>query len=200
MSKPPVNVCWLRRDLRLHDHHALDQALQARRPVLLLFVFDQNILSRLSDKADKRVTFIHQTLSRLNEELCRFNSSIYVAHDTPLHAFQQLLEKFEVKEVFANHDYEPYAVSRDQEIKDFLKNRQVGFHTFKDQVIFEKSEVMKPDGKPYTVFTPYSRLWKMRYFQIGEQRFLSEEKLSGLLKTEIFPVPTLEAMGLEEAA
>ena len=200
MYKPTINICWLRRDLRLHDHHASDQSLQAGRPVLLLFIFDQNILSQLSDKADKRVTLIHQTLSRLNEELRRFNSSIYVAHDTPLHIFQQLLEKFEVKEVFANHDYEPYAVSRDQEIKDFLKNRQVGFHTFKDQVIFEKSEVMKPDGKPYTVFTPYSRLWKMRYFQIGEQRFLSEEKLSGLLKTEIFPVPTLEAMGFEEAA
>ena len=198
MSKPTINVCWLRRDLRLHDHHALDQALQAGRPVLLLFIFDQNILSQLSDKADKRVTFINQTLSRLNEELRPFNSSIYVVHDTPLHAFQQLLEKFEIKEVFANHDYEPYAVSRDQEIKGFLKNRQVGFHTFKDQVIFEKSEVMKPDGKPYTVFTPYSRLWKMRYFQTGEQQFLSEEKLSGLLKTETFPVPTLEAMGFEE--
>lgn len=198
MSKPTINICWLRRDLRLHDHHAFDQALQAGLPVLLFFIFDQKILSQLSDKADKRVTFIHQTLSRLNEELRPFNSSIYVVHDTPLHAFQQLLEKFEIKEVFANHDYEPYAVSRDQEIKGFLKNRQVGFHTFKDQVIFEKSEVMKPDGKPYTVFTPYSRLWKMRYFQTGEQRFLSEEKLSGLLKTETFPVPTLEAMGFEE--
>lgn len=198
MSKPTINICWLRRDLRLHDHHAFDQALQAGLPVLLFFIFDQKILSQLFDKADKRVTFIHQTLSRLNEELRPFNSSIYVVHDTPLHAFQQLLEKFEIKEVFANHDYEPYAVSRDQEIKGFLKNRQVGFHTFKDQVIFEKSEVMKPDGKPYTVFTPYSRLWKMRYFQTGEQRFLSEEKLSGLLKTETFPVPTLEAMGFEE--
>lgn len=199
MYKPTINICWLRRDLRLHDHHALDQSLQAGRPVLLLFIFDQNILSQLSDKADKRVTLIHQTLSRLNEELRRFNSSIYVAHDTPLHIFQQLLEKFEVKEVFANDDYEPYAVSRDQEIKVFLQNKHVGFHTFKDQVIFEKSEVMKPDGSPYTVFTPYSRLWKKRYFQTGEQRFLSEEKLSGLLKTETFPVPTLEAMGFEEA-
>lgn len=200
MQKPTINVCWLRRDLRLHDHHALDQALQAGLPVLLLFIFDKNILSQLSDNADKRVTFIHQTLSRLNEELRRFNSSICVVHDTPLHAFQQLLEKFEVKDVFANHDYEPYAVSRDQEISNLLSNNHIGFQTFKDQVIFEKSEVMKPDGSPYTVFTPYSRLWKKRYFQIGEQRFLSEEKLSGLLKTEIFPIPPLEAMGFEEAA
>src|SRR5690554_603816 len=199
MQKPTINVCWLRRDLRLHDHHALDQALQAGLPVLLLFIFDKNILSQLSDNADKRVTFIHQTLSRLNEELRRFNSSICVVHDTPLHTFQQLLEKFEVKEVFANHDYEPYAVTRDQEISGFLSSNHIRFHTFKDQVIFEKSEVMKPDNSPYTVFTPYSRLWKKRYFQIGEQRFLSEEKLSGLLKTEIFPIPPLEAMGFEEA-
>src|SRR5690554_2821599 len=199
MQKPTINVCWLRRDLRLHDHHALDQALQAGLPVLLLFIFDKNILSQLSDNADKRVTFIRQTLSRLNEEMRRFNSSIYVAHDTPLHAFQQLLEKFEVKEVFANHDYEPYAIARDQEIRDFLQQKQIGFHTVKDQVIFEKSELLKADGIPYTVFTPYSRLWKTRYFKIGEQRFLSEEKLSRLLKTETFPVPTLEAMGFKEA-
>src|SRR5690554_5489699 len=178
MPKPTINVCWLRRDLRLHDHHALDQALQAGLPVLLLFIFDQNILSQLSDKADKRVIFIHQTLSRLTEELRQYNSSVCVVHDTPLHAFQQLLETFEVKEVFANHDYEPYAVSRDQEISGFLSNNQFGFYTFKDQVIFEKSEVMKPDGSPYTVFTPYTRLWKKRYFQIGKKRFLSEEKLS----------------------
>src|SRR5690554_3114573 len=153
MSKPTINVCWLRRDLRLHDHHALDQALQAGLPVLLLFIFDHHILSRLSDKADKRVTFIHQTLSRLNEELRRFDSSIYVLHDKPLQAFQRLLEEFEVKAVFANHDYEPYAISRDQEVSDFLRNKHIGFHTFKDQVISEKSEVMKANGSPYTVFT-----------------------------------------------
>src|SRR5690606_22669530 len=166
---------------------------------LLLFIFDHHILSRLSDKADKRVTFIHQTLSRLNEELRRFDSSIYVLHDKPLQAFQRLLEEFEVKAVFANHDYEPYAISRDQEVSDFLRNKHIGFHTFKDQVISEKSEVMKANGSPYTVFTPYSRLWKTRYLQTGEQRFLSEEKLSALLKTETFTVPTLEAMGFEEA-
>jgi deoxyribodipyrimidine photo-lyase len=200
MLKPTINVCWLRRDLRLHDHHALDQALQAGLPVLLFFIFDQNILSQLSDKADKRVTFIHQALSRLNEELRSFGSAIYSVHDTPHNAFQQLLEKFEVKEVFANHDYEPYAIARDQEIKGFLQNKHVGFHTFKDQVIFEKSEVLKSDGSPYTIFTPYSRLWKTGYFQIGEQRFLSEEKLLGLLKTEVIPVPKLEAMGFEQAA
>src|SRR5690606_31142237 len=134
MQKPTINVCWLRRDLRLHDHHALDQALQAGLPVLLLFIFDKNILSQLSDNADKRVTFIHQTLSRLNEELRRFNSSICVVHDTAVHAFPQMLEKFEVTEVFANQDYEPYAVSRDQKISNLLSNNHMGFQTFKDQV------------------------------------------------------------------
>lgn len=199
MSKPTINVCWLRRDLRLHDHHALDQALQAGNPVLLLFIFDQNILSKLSDTADKRVTFIHQTLSQLNDDLRRFESSIYVVHGTPLQAFQQLLDKFKVEDIFANHDYEPYAIARDQEIRYFAESRQIGFHTFKDQVIFEKSQILKSDGRPYTVFTPYSRLWKTRFFQTGARRFLSEEKLSGLFKTEAFPLPTLEAMGFDEA-
>ena len=199
MPKPTINVCWLRRDLRLHDHHALDQALQAGNPVLLLFIFDQNILSRLSDKADRRVTFIHQTLSRLNEELQSFGSCIYSLYDKPIHAFQQLLEKFEVEEVFANHDYEPYAVSRDQEISDFLRNNHIGFHTCKDQVIFEKAEVLKPDRSPYTVFTPYSRAWKSRYLQVGDVHHSSEEKLSGLWTAAPHSLPALETMGFEEA-
>jgi deoxyribodipyrimidine photo-lyase len=197
--KEIINVCWLRRDLRLHDHHALFQVLQAGKPVLLLFVFDQNILSQLSDKADKRITFIHQTLCRLNEELRRFNSSIYVAHDTPLRAFEQLFEKYEVEGVFANHDYEPYALLRDQEIRDFLQKKSIAFHTFKDQVIFEKSEVMKPDGKPYTVYSPYSRRWKQRYKEEGNRHYDSENRLSGLFQTAALPLPKLEDMGFEPA-
>lgn len=199
MQKQTINICWLRRDLRLHDHHALDQALQAGTPVLLLFIFDRNILSQLSDRHDKRVTFIHQTLSQLNKKLLQHHSSLYCVHDSPLHAFQQLLEKFEVKEVFVNHDYEPYAIARDGEIRDFLQEQEIGFHTFKDQVIFEKSEIMKPDGSQYTVFTPYSRLWKAHYLRIGDRYFSSEKKLPGLLQTAPFPIPALEAMGFEEA-
>src|SRR5690606_17457852 len=110
-----------------------------------------------------------------------------------------LLEKFEVKEVFVNHDYEPYAIARDGEIRDFLQEQEIGFHTFKDQVIFEKSEIMKPDGSQYTVFTPYSRPWKAQYLRIGDRYFSSEEKLSGLIHTTPFPIPALEAMGFEEA-
>lgn len=200
MPKPTVNICWLRRDLRLHDHHALDQALQAGLPVLVLFIFDQNILSQLSDRKDKRVNFIHQTLSQLDLALQGHGSSLYAVYETPLQAFQLLLEQYEVKEVFTNRDYEPYAVARDEQIGDFLQGQQVAFHTFKDQVIFEKSEVMKADGSPYTVFTPYSRVWKRQLLQIGEQQFSSEEKLSGLFQTASFSLPTLEDMGFEEAA
>jgi deoxyribodipyrimidine photo-lyase len=199
MQKQTVNICWLRRDLRLHDHHALDEALQAGRPVLLLFIFDRNILSQLSERRDKRVAFIHQTLFQLNRQLLQHHSSLYCVHDTPFQAFQQLLEKFEVKEVFVNHDYEPYAIARDGQIRDFLKEKEVGFHTFKDQVIFEKSEIMKPDGSQYTVFTPYSRVWKSHFFRIGDPYYPSEEKLSGLYQTTPFPIPALESMGFGEA-
>lgn len=198
-TKKEVNICWLRRDLRLHDHHALDQAFQGGKPVLLLFIFDKNILSQLSDKKDRRVTFIHQTLTELNKNLLKNNSSLYCIYDSPLNAFEHLLKEFEVKEVFTNQDYEPYALSRDEEIEKFLKKKQVYFHVFKDQVIFEKSEVMKADGKPYTVFTPYSRRWKEHYAKVGEEHFASEDKLSNSLQSVSYPIPSLESMGFKTA-
>lgn len=198
-SREAINICWLRRDLRLHDHRAMDEALQAGKPVLLLFIFDKNILSQLSEKQDKRVTLIHQTLTDLNRELLKNNSSLYCVHDTPLNAFQELLEKFDVTEVFTNRDYEPYAIARDQEVMQFLQEKGVGFSTFKDQVIFEKSEVMKVDGTPYTVFTPYSRVWKAHYAEVGDQHFYSEDRLSELLPTAPYTMPSLEAIGFEKA-
>lgn len=200
MSKSTINICWLRRDLRLHDHHALDQALQAGKPVLLVFVFDKNILTPLSDRKDKRVTFIHRTISSLNDQLRDYGSSIRCIHATPRQAFEQLLKEFEVSDVFANHDYEPYAIARDQEVEAFLKEKGIGFHTFKDQVIFERSEVIKSDQSPYTVFTPYSRTWKSKYLQLGEVRYPSEEKLSNLWSQPQHALPTLEAMGFEKAS
>src|SRR5690606_5213111 len=171
MTKPTVNICWLRRDIRLRDNHALYRALEAGRPVLLVFIFDKNILSKLSDPKDKRLTFIHQSLTRLNEELQRHQSALYCVYDTPLHAFQVLLNRFAVKEVFANHDYEPYALARDSEVKDLLHDNQVPFYTYKDQVIFEKSEIMKPDRSPFVVFTPYSNRWKQLYRETAGSYF-----------------------------
>ncbi len=146
--KKEISICWLRRDLRLSDNVALYHALKDKYTVLPVFIFDTNILEKLSDKKDKRVFFIYHSLEELNTILKDNGSALYVLHDTPLVAFEKICDGFSVKAVFTNHDYEPYATERDTAIGNFLKSKNIPFHTYKDQVIFEKSEVMKPDGLP----------------------------------------------------
>ena len=196
--KREVSICWLRRDLRLNDHAALHQALSSNYPVLLLFIFDPGILDKLSDKNDRRVTFIHQALRQLSRILRNNGSGLYVMHKPVQQAFEHLSDEFIVKGVYANHDYEPYAIDRDSKIKEVLENKGIPFYTYKDQVIFEKSEVMKSDGTPYTVFTPFSKRWKERYTQQKPDHYPSEALFTKYLKMDVFPFPSLETIGFEE--
>ena len=162
MSK--INIFWFRRDLRLHDNAGLYHALKSGLPVLPLFIFDKSILDKLENKKDARVTYIHQEIKRLSEELNALKSTILVKYGSPKKIWQELVSEYEIENVFTNHDYEPYAIKRDKNISDFLKSKNIGFRTYKDHVIFEKKEVVKNDGQPYTVFTPYSRKWKEKLF------------------------------------
>lgn len=195
-----VAICWLRRDLRLFDNAALYHAFQSGYPVLVIFIFDPEILETLPDKKDRRVAFIHQRLQELNKELISHGSSIAILHDLPKRAFQKLISESRVREVFANHDYEPYARRRDKEIKDLLAENGINFSSYKDQVIYEKHEVMKPDGTPYTVFTPYANKWKQRLHQEPIPEFASETLLHNLLKLETRELPSLESLGFEPVA
>ncbi|NBP68779.1 MAG: deoxyribodipyrimidine photo-lyase, partial [Cytophagia bacterium] len=145
-------IVWLRRDLRLQDNAALYYALKENETVLPLFIFDSAILDKLEDKADKRVAFIHQSLLQMQKELVALGSSLIVLHGNPV----DIYKKLNPKSVYTNHDYEPYALERDGAVNKILQDKGVTFKTFKDQLIFEKDEVLKDDGKPYTVFTPYS--------------------------------------------
>ena len=197
MKDAKISVCWFRRDLRLNDNAAMFHSLKSDYPVLPLFIFDKNILDQLSEKKDKRVSFIHQTLKGLDDQLKKSGSSFYIIHDTPLKAFEKICRTFEVKEVFTNHDCEPYAIERDQKIKEFLSKKNITFHACKDQVIFEKSEVMKPDGDPYTIFTPYSKVWKQKFHAEKIKSFPSEIFLDKLLKTKPFHFPSLKDIGFE---
>ncbi|NEU09729.1 deoxyribodipyrimidine photo-lyase [Flavihumibacter sp. R14] len=197
--KEQVSVCWLRRDLRLFDNAALYHALMSGHPVLLIFIFDTLILEKLPDKNDRRVSFIHQSLRNLQEALRERGSSLLILHGEPPACFEKLCSRFDVKNVFTNHDYEPYAIDRDAKIGSMLAGQAIPFRTFKDQVIFERSEVMKPDGSPYTVFTPYSRIWKQKYRSEPTPEFPSEEHLDALLKTALFPFPSLAELGFEKA-
>ncbi|MDE3253521.1 MAG: deoxyribodipyrimidine photo-lyase [Bacteroidota bacterium] len=158
--KPLVNLMWFRRDLRLTDNAALYQALQNDRPVIPVFIFDRNILDKLEDRSDKRVCFIHAAILAIQAELKSVGSSIEVYHGFPEKVFTELADTYDIGTVYTNHDYEPYAKQRDLSVKNLLAEKGVGFHTCKDQVIFEKEEVCKDDGKPYTVFTPYANKWK----------------------------------------
>ena len=155
-----INIFWFRRDLRLDDNAGLYHALKSGKPVLPIFIFDTNILGLLENKTDRRITFIHTALETIQEKLIKLGSSLQVFIDTPENAFKEVLSKYEIETVFTNHDYEPYARSRDKKIAAILKENNIDLLTYKDQVIFEKDEVIKDDGKPYTVFTPYSRKWK----------------------------------------
>jgi len=153
-----IAVFWFRRDLRLFDNTALYHALTSGFNVLPVFIFDKKIIKNLNP-VDKRVSFIYQAIQHLNEQLLPFKTSIQLYHGNPEDIFDQILAENNVNRVFANHDYEPYATERDLKIKKKLAEKGVLFQTYKDQVIFEKDEITKISGEPYTVYTPFSHKW-----------------------------------------
>jgi deoxyribodipyrimidine photo-lyase len=174
--------------------------LRNSEPVLPVFIFDKNILDDLEDEDDARVSFLHEVITGMQAQLGKMGSSMRVFYDTPINAFRLLIKEYSVSAVFANHDYEQYAIDRDREIANLLKESSIDFHTFKDQVIFEKSEVMKDDGTPYTVFTPYSRKWRSLLNNFYLQSYLSEKYFKNFLKGEKHEVPSLKSMGFKKAA
>ncbi|OYZ00957.1 MAG: deoxyribodipyrimidine photolyase [Sphingobacteriia bacterium 28-36-52] len=196
--KPSVNIIWFRRDLRLKDNAALYHALQSGVPVLPIFIFDTTILDQLPDRADKRVAFIHAAIAEMQTELVALGSTLQVFHGKPLEVFTQLVQSYHVQTVFTNHDYEPYAQERDNAIADLLTHAGVGFETYKDQVIFEKEEVTKDDGKPYTVFTPYSRKWKAKLTPDFLKPYPTEKYVDAFYKQAPIAIPSLASMNFKE--
>lgn len=190
-----VVIMWLRRDLRLSDNAALYHALNSGLPVVPVFIFDTNILNALEDKKDKRVQFIYHALKAIQQQLEGLQSSLEVFYGTPEQMFLQLLEKYKITKVLTNHDYELYAIERDQKIAILLKAFGTEFVTFKDHVIFEKAEVVKDDGKPYTVFTPYSRKWKSCLQPKMFNAFPTEKYFNAFYKQPSQEMPSLEKMG-----
>jgi len=196
-----IAVCWFRRDLRLHDNAGLYKGLLENTCVLPLFIFDRAILDRLEDPADARVTFIHKEINRLAQELSSLNSFLRCEYGTPQEVFRLLMNEYKITGVYTNHDYEPYATSRDQTVAEFLKSEGCSFSSSKDQVIFEKSEVVKEDGKPYTVFTPYSRKWKAKLTGFYLKPYPVEKYYSSFIHSEQSPcVPSLDSMGFQPSS
>ncbi|MCS6928308.1 MAG: DNA photolyase family protein [Saprospiraceae bacterium] len=204
----PIAIFWFRRDLRLDDNAGLYHALRGPHPVLPLFIFDTNILDNLPSRRDARVEFIHQALIALKQRLRALGSDILVQHGRPLEVWNQLIHTYRIAAVYTNRDYEPYAIQRDTAVKNMLAQRGIPFQTFKDHVIFEKDEVLKEDGKPYTVFTPYSRKWRAKLNEQlqpdGTSFYLTSYPCDKyfhnfLSVAEALPFPTLADIGFEPA-
>ena len=194
-----INIFWFRRDLRLHDNAGLYHALKESPAVLPIFIFDKNILDKLENKADRRVEFIHDSLQQIQEQLLKQGSTLEVFYETPENVFGKLLSNYNIAKVFTNHDYEPYARERDKKIKALLKERRAELLSFKDHVIFEKDEVIKDDGNPYTVFTPYSKKWKAALTQFHLKPYPVKKYLSAFIKKEQKKIPTLKELGFKES-
>ncbi len=195
MNQDVVNIFWFRRDLRLQDNNGLHKALISGKPVVPLFIFDSNILSRLGDPYDRRVDFIHQSLQALNAELKNYGSRLYVYLGQPENIWRQILNQFRVKRIFANEDYEPYAQKRDNEVRLMVNEQNIEFSLFKDQVIFAKSDILKNDNSPYTVYSAYQRKWKQMLALSHLKSQPSEIYLDRMVKTKHMPIPEIGKLG-----
>ncbi len=195
MNKVPVSIMWFRRDLRLQDNAALYHALKSAEPVVPLFIFDKLILDDLECKEDRRIEFIFEALESMQAELTTFKSSLIVRYGKPEEVFQKLLEEFDIKMVFTNEDYEQYAIDRDNTISILLRSHGAELRLYKDTVVFSKDEIVKSNGLPYTVFTPYSRQWlaKLTPFYIKPYPVLRYAKR--FYRQIAVPFPSLESMG-----
>jgi deoxyribodipyrimidine photo-lyase len=189
-----LSLVWLRRDLRLHDNAALYHALRSGRPVLPLFIFDRIILDDLEERRDRRVEFIIQEINRLRDELAQMGSALIVRYGKPIDVWKELVEQYNIGDVFMNHDYEVYAKDRDKAVGELLAERGIGFHTSKDQVIFERDEVLSGSKSPYTVFTPYSRNWHGKLNAFYLKSYPTKQYFRHFYKTSALSVPTLEVM------
>ena len=198
-KKEEIVLFWFRRDLRLEDNAGLYHALKSGKPVLPIFIFDSDILNKLDNKKDRRVEFIHLALADIKNKLEKQGSSLLVLFGTPMECYEKVLSDYNVSAVYTNHDYEPYAIKRDKAISDLLAKNNITLHTFKDQVIFEKNEVVKDDGLPYTVFTPYMRKWKSKLNSFYLRSYPTEKYFSRFISIKPLSMPSLHDIGFESS-
>jgi deoxyribodipyrimidine photo-lyase len=195
-----ICIYWFRRDLRLEDNAALYFALKENRNIQPIFIFDKNILSKLEVKSDARVSFIYNEILKLKKELNENGSDLWIYYDEPINVFSKLIKAHDITHVYTNRDYEPYAKNRDSKVSDLLQENGVGMKLYKDQVIFEMDEVVKDNGDPYTVFTPYSKKWKAKYNSYYSKSYPSLSYLNHLNLGDRSPVISLKEMGFEKSA
>lgn len=195
-----VNIFWYRRDLRLDDNVGFYEALKGNLPVLPIFIFDSEILKKLPED-DARVTFIHETLQDMrNTFQVEHNSSIAMYHGKPIDIYKNLVDAYDIQNVYTNRDYEPYAKKRDESIKTLLEAHNITFKTYKDQVVFEEDEIVKKDGNPYVVYTPYMKLWKATFKSHNLEIVETNSLFNNLIKNSQLPNLSLSDIGFKKSS
>ena len=194
-----VNIFWFRRDLRIEDNRALGEALNSGLPVLPVFIFDTNITDDLPSD-DPRISFIYETLSSLNSELNKKSSSVCIMKGDPEEEWKELIVSYDINAVYFNKDYEPYALCRDNSVETLLIKLGIPVFKFKDQVIFEEGEILKPDNKPYTIFTPYKNKWLKEFHDPASMKGSYKENYRDNFFKIILPFPSLEEIGFKKSS
>ena len=194
-----ISIFWFRRDLRLDDNVGFLEALKGEFPVMPIFIFDTEILDSLP-KDDARVSFISDNLQKMRAELQEQKSSVAIYQGKPSELFKELFNNYKIQKIYTNRDYEPYAKERDQEIADLAESHSAEFLTFKDQVIFEKNEVVKSNGDPYVVYTPYMKLWKEEFKKQELKVAYTSQYLDNLVQNTRLPNLSLEDIGFKRSS
>jgi len=185
-----TTIHWFRRDLRIKDNTALYHALSQNNNVQCIFIFDENIIDELP-KNDHRISFIYDSLSKLNNELNKYGSTLKIYKGKPVDIFKKIITKYDIDYIYFNKDYEPYGISRDNQIKELLNNK-IGLKTFKDHVVFEETEITKDDGKPYTIYTPYSKKWLKKFHETEIKEYNVDPFLKNLKKNKFLNIKSRE--------
>ncbi|UYL08327.1 DNA photolyase family protein [Bdellovibrio sp. SKB1291214] len=194
-------IFWFRRDLRMNDNAGLFHALKDGNQIQPLFIFDSDILDKLEDTKDARVTFIYDTVASLKKNLQELKSDLWVRHGKPLEIFKDLLSQHQITAIYTNHDYEPYARKRDEEVSKLAKSKGVEFKTFKDQTLFEKDEILTSQGKPYTVYTPYKNNVLKTLNEFYLKSYPTETYKNSYSKIKkVEAMPTLQSLGFERTS
>jgi len=199
------SIFWFRRDLRLEDNAGLYHALKSGKEVQPIFIFDKNILSKLPSKQDSRVSFIHDQIIELSKRLQELGSSLQVYYGKPKAIWKEILKQSKVASIYLNADYESYALERDHSIQQLAEAKEVQFYSYKDQIIFDGKEILKDDGDPYVVFTPYKRKWLAKLDSKkmdGESFYLksypNEKYFDNFQKSKQKKIISLKEMGFED--
>ena len=189
-----ISVFWFRRDLRLHDNCGLYNALKSGNKIMPIFIFDKHILENLPQN-DLRINIIYKMLLILNQDLKAYNSCLTIYFGDPLEIYKEILTSLNIDSLYFNIDYEPYATKRDNSIKDLFSSCGKKVFSFQDQVIFHENDILKNDGKPYHIYTPYSNKWIENFEELKFIPYQILDHCSNFLTFDYKPLPPLEQLG-----